>query len=73
VNALEPVQICHYLTLRGIKDHELVCIHVGDVQTSLSFIKALIVKTHCRTRHGNVRDCTERGFSRSGTLRYGTE
>ena len=68
VNPWKPVKICYDLPVGCIEDHQLICIHVRDVQPSARWIKALVVETDRWPRHWNIDDFDQHLFYLPGRL-----
>ena len=56
MNIRKSVEVCHNFTFLHVEDHELIGVHVSDVETAMRRVKALIVKAHRRPGQRDVRD-----------------
>jgi hypothetical protein len=56
VYTLKSVKISYNLSLRCIEDHQLIRIHVRDVQPSTRRIEALVIESDRRPWHWNIGD-----------------
>jgi hypothetical protein len=68
VYALETIKIRYDLPLGCIEDHQLICVHVRDVQPSARWIKALVIETDRWPRHWNIDDFDQHLFYLPGRL-----